>query len=63
MFFYIIMSDIYNLICGAVSGAVSRTFTAPLELKKLPSSAVINIFLELLLYWPNFVSGYWRRLP
>ena len=29
------MSDIYNLICGAVSGAVSRTFTAPLELKKL----------------------------
>ena len=29
------MSDIYNLICGAISGAVSRTFTAPLELKKL----------------------------
>ena len=27
------MSDVYNLICGAVSGAVSRTFTAPLELK------------------------------
>ena len=29
------MSESYNLFCGAVAGAVSRTFTAPLELKKL----------------------------
>ena len=29
------MSDLYNLICGAIAGCVSRTSTAPLELKKL----------------------------
>ena len=29
------MGDLYNLFCGAVAGAVSRTATAPLELKKL----------------------------
>ena len=27
------MSESYNLFCGAVAGAASRTFTAPLELK------------------------------
>ena len=29
------MTELYNLFCGAIAGAASRTFTAPLELKKL----------------------------
>ena len=29
------MGEVYNLFCGAIAGAASRTFTAPLELKKL----------------------------
>lgn len=29
------MSETYDLICGAIAGAASRTATAPLELKKL----------------------------
>ena len=31
----ILMSEAYDLICGAIAGCVSRTSTAPLELKKL----------------------------
>lgn len=30
-----VMSEVYDLICGAIAGCVSRTSTAPLELKKL----------------------------
>lgn len=44
------MTDLYNLFCGAIAGAASRTFTAPLELKKLqlqnpfiPNTTIRNV--------------------